>query len=60
MDKQVKKWISKFDQEIEKNSSKFAELNNQIKNLQEEKFQLELRTKLDTSLQQSEEEIAHL
>ena len=38
LDKQVKKWISKFDQEIEKNSSKFAELNNQIKTLQEEKF----------------------
>jgi regulator of replication initiation timing len=60
MDKQVKKSISKNDQEIMKNSSKFGELNNQIKNLQEENFQLELRTKLDTSLQQSEEEIAHL
>lgn len=38
LDKQVKKWIAKFDQEIEKNSCKFAELNNQIKNLQEDKF----------------------
>ena len=27
LDKSVKKWISKFDQEIEKNSAKFAELN---------------------------------
>lgn len=38
LDKSVKKWISKFDQEIEKNSAKFTELNRQIKQLQEEKF----------------------
>ena len=60
LDKSVKKWISKFDQEIEKNSAKFAELNRQIKLLQEDKFQLELHSKLDTSLQQSEEEINRL
>ena len=59
-EKSVKKWISKFDQEIERNSSKFADLNKQIKQLQEEKFQLELQCKLDTTLQQSEEEITRL
>ena len=45
-----KKWISKYEEEIEKNKAKFTDLHNQIKQLQEDNIKLEVAAKCDTSL----------
>lgn len=52
-----KKWISKYEDEIEKNKAKFNDLHKQIKQLQEENIKLQVAAKYDTSLQQNEEEL---
>jgi len=44
-----KKWIAKYEDEIEKNKAKFNDLHKQIKTLQEENIKLEVATKYDTT-----------
>ena len=52
-----KKWISKYEEEIEKNKAKFTDLHRQIKQLQEDNIKLEVSAKYDHSFQQSAEEL---
>ena len=52
-----KKWIAKYEDEIEKNKAKFNDLHKQIKTLQEENIKLEVATKYDTTQQQNIEEL---
>ena len=52
-----KKWISKYEEEIEKNKAKFTDLHKQIKQLQEDNIKLEVAAKCDTSLQLAKEEL---
>ena len=52
-----KKWIAKYEDEIEKNKAKFNDLHKQIKTLQEENIKLEVATKYDTTQQQNLEEL---
>ena len=52
-----KKWIAKYEEEIERNKTKFSELRSQIKQLQEENIKLEVSAKYDHSFQQSAEEL---
>ena len=44
-----KKWIAKYEEEIEKNKTKFIDLHKQIKQLQEDNIKLEVSAKYDTS-----------
>lgn len=53
-----KKWISKYEEEIEKNKDKFNALHTQIKQLQDHNTKLEVAARYDTSLQQTTEELS--
>ena len=55
-----KKWISKLDEEIDRNKGKVSELTQQIKSLQDENYKLEITARLDTTLQQNEEEMERM
>ena len=44
-----KKWIAKYEEEIERNKTKFTDLHKQIKQLQEVNIKLEVAAKYDTS-----------
>lgn len=46
-----KKWINKYEEEIEKNKAKFDDLHKQIKYLQEDNIKLQVAAKYDTSHQ---------
>ena len=52
-----KKWISKYEEEIEKNKAKFTDLHKKIKQLQEGNLKLEVAAKCVTTLQIAQEEL---
>lgn len=45
-----KKWIAKYEEEIERSKTTFNDLNKQIKQLQQVNAKLEVAAKYDTSL----------